>query len=85
MLIQGVNNQEATKIFVVHRNMSGGTMNANAGVCFDLGTTVDGLSTVAPAAASYLGWIGITDRDVGDTGYSLAQVWGFRDSVSALP
>ena len=81
MLIQGVNNQEATKVFVVHRNMSGGTMNANAGVCFDLGTTVDGVSSIAPDAGSTLGWIGITHRDVGDTGYSLAQIWGFRDSV----
>lgn len=81
MLLQRVNRTDAEKIFVSYRNMSGGTISANEGVCFDLGTTVDGISSVAPVAASFLGWIGIADKDVADTGYSIAQTWGYRDSV----
>ena len=81
MLIQVVNNQEAEKVFVNIRNMSGDTMSANAAACFDLGTTVDGLSSVAPVSASFLGWVGIADNDIADTGYGLSQCRGYRDSV----
>lgn len=81
MDIQVVNDQEAEKVFITYRNMSGSTIAANEGVCYDLGTTVDGISSVSPAAASFLGWIGVADRDVIDTNYSSAQIWGYRDSV----
>ena len=81
MDIQQINRTDAEKVFIHYRNMSGGTINANGGVVYDMGTTVDGISSVAPVAASFLGWIGIADADVGDTGYSRAQAFGYRDSV----
>lgn len=81
MIIQTVNDQTADKAFIVYRNMSGSTINANGAICLDLGTTIDGKSAVAPATASLLGWIGIADRDVADTGYSTAQIFGYRDSI----
>jgi len=69
------------KIFMIYRNMSGSAMTANQAVCLDLGTTVDGISSIDPASGSLLGWIGIADQDVADTGYSIAQNFGYRDSV----
>jgi len=82
MIIQhGVNRTSAETVFIAYRNMSGATITANGGVCFDMGTTVDGVSSIKPASASFLGWIGIADKDVENTGYGIAQAWGYRDSV----
>ena len=81
MQIQSINRTDSDKVFVSYRNMSGSTISANAAVCNDLGTTIDGVSSIAPASGSFLGWIGIAHRDVADTGYSIAQVYGYRDSV----
>lgn len=81
MDIQGINSTDAEKIYFHFRNMSGSTMAGNEGVCYDMGTTVDGVSSVSPVAASFLGWIGIADADVADTDYGRAQVFGYRDSI----
>lgn len=81
MQIQSLNRTDSDKVFTSYRNMSGATINANAAVCFDLGTTVDGVSAIAPASGSFLGWAGIADKDVANTGYSIAQCAGYRDSV----
>jgi hypothetical protein len=79
--IQRINRTDPEKVYYHYRNMSGDTVNANAGVNLDLGTTIDGISSVAPVAASFLGWIGIADADVGDTGYGRTQCHGYRDSI----
>lgn len=81
MQIQSINRTDSDKVFVSYRNMSGGAINANAAVCFDLGTTIDGVSAIAPASGSFLGWAGIADKDVANTGYSIAQTYGYRDSI----
>lgn len=81
MDIQRVNRTDAEKVYLHYRNMSGSQIAANEGVCLDMGTTVDGISSVSPVAASFLGWIGIADQDVADTEYGRAQAWGYRDSV----
>lgn len=81
MQIQRVNREEAETVFFNYRNMSGGTVTANGAVCLDLGTTIDGISSIAPATASFLGWIGIADKDVADTGYGRTQIFGYRDSI----
>jgi hypothetical protein len=81
MQIQRVGRSDPEKIYLQYRNMSGDTINNNAALVMDLGTTIDGISCVAPATASLLGWIGISDSNVGDTGYGRAQCWGYRDSI----
>ena len=81
MQIQRVGRTEAEKVYVQYRNMSGATVTANGAVCMDMGTTVDGISSIAPASGSFLGWLGIADKDIEDTGYSRAQVFGYRDSI----
>lgn len=81
MDLQSVNRTDAEKVYFHYRNMSGSTITANGAVCLDLGTTIDGISSINPAAASALGWIGIADQDIEDTGYSRAQIYGYRDSV----
>jgi hypothetical protein len=81
MQIQRIGRDDAEVVFYQYRNMSGATITANGAVCLDLGTTIDGVSSVAPAAASFLGWIGIADKDVADTGYSRTQCHGYRDSI----
>jgi hypothetical protein len=79
--IQRINRTDPEKVYFHYRNMSGDTISGNAAVCLDLGTTIDGISSIAPAAASFLGWIGIADADVGDTGYGRTQCHGYRDSI----
>ena len=81
MQIQRVNRTDADKVFVNFRNMSGSGISANEGACYDLGTTVDGISAVSPVAASFLGWIGIAAEDVADTEYGRTQIFGYRDSI----
>ena len=81
MQLQSINRTDSDKVFVSYRNMSGGTISANAAVCLDMGTTIDGVSAIKPASGSFLGWLGIAHRDVVDTGYSVAQASGYRDSV----
>jgi hypothetical protein len=81
MDIQRLNRSDTEKVYLHIRNMSGATMTANGGVCLDLGTTIDGVSSIKPAAASFLGWVGIADTDIADTGYGRAQVYGYRDSI----
>lgn len=81
MLIQRVSRTDAEKVFLIMRNMSGATINANGAMCMDMGTTVDGISCIKPASASFLGWVGIADQDIADTGYGRVQAWGYRDSV----
>jgi hypothetical protein len=81
MDLQRVNRSDAEKVYIHYRNMSGATINANAAVCLDLGTTIDGISSIAPASGSFLGWIGISNADVADTGYDRAQAFGYRDRI----
>lgn len=81
MLIQRVGRSDAEKVFLIMRNMSGSAMTKGQGVCMDMGTTVDGISTVDPVAASFLGWAGIADQDIANTGYGRVQAWGYADSV----
>jgi len=81
MQTQRLNRTDPEKVYMVARNMSGGTISGNAAVCLDLGTTIDGISSVAPVAASFLGFIGVADLDIADTEYGRVQAWGHRDSV----
>lgn len=81
MQTQRINRTDAEKVFIIARNMSGATMTANGAVCLDLGTTIDGKSAIKPASASFLGFIGMADADIADTGYGRVQAWGYRDSV----
>ena len=81
MRIQRVNRSDAEKVWINVRNMSGSTANGNSALCLDMGTTVDGISTVAPAAASFGGWVGIAHKDITDTEYGLSQIFGYRDSI----
>ena len=81
MQTQRVNRTDSEKTYMVVRNMSGATMNGNGAVCLDLGTTIDGISSVAPASGSFLGFVGIADADITNTSYGRVQSMGHRASV----
>ena len=82
MQLQQVSRDDAEKIFLAVKNVSGSQIDGNAAVNYALtGNSVDGLSVVDPVAASFLGWIGVADQDIADTGFGRAQCWGYRDSV----
>lgn len=83
MQIQGiVQIDEPEKIWLNIKNVSGATMTQHGGVVLACtGNSADGSSAVKPVNTSYLGWVGIIDEDIADTGFGRAQVFGYRDSI----
>ena len=83
MQIQGINRQDAAKVFINFRNVDGGgSITANDPVCLAVdGNSVNGNNATYPAAASIKGWIGIADKTVAINGYGRAQAFGYRDSI----
>jgi hypothetical protein len=82
MDIQMLNRSDAEKIFLNIYNISGATLTTNAAVNLACdGDSVDGIGAIQPATASKIGWVGIVNEDIADTGYGRAQCWGYRDSV----
>jgi len=82
MQLQQINRDNAEKIFMSIKNVSGDTISGNYAVCLACtGNSVDGLSAVAPVNTSFAGWVGIADKDIADAGYGRSQIFGYRDSV----
>lgn len=83
MQIQQVNRNDAEKVYVAFRNVSGsGSITVHEPVCLAVdGNSVNGLNAVPPAAASIKAWIGIADSTVAINGYGRAQAFGYRDSI----
>ena len=82
MQSQKVNRTDSEKIFYSIKNVSGSSMAKNQGaVLACTGNSADGVNAVDPVDTSFMGWVGIVDADIVDTGYGRVQCWGYRDSV----
>lgn len=74
MLIQKLNRDDADKVFVLVRNVSGGTLTAGYPVCWDTGTP-DGVRVTKPGVPAL--FVGILPKTLADSKYGLAQAYGY--------
>ena len=82
MQLQQINRNDAEKVFISVKNVSGATISGNFALNLACtGNSVDGISVVKPVNTSFLGWTGIADADIADAGYGRSQIFGYRDSV----
>jgi len=84
MILQRVNRTDAEKVFVIVKNVSGGTLVKGEGVCWDSSATVDGVNVTTPATATRMAFAGITAAGAADDAYVLIQVYGYNPAVQVL-
>lgn len=85
MLFQRVNRTDAEKVFVVVYNASGGALTAGQAVCWDTGTSADGIRVTTPATATLSAFAGLCNAAIASTAYGLVQVYGFCSQASVKP
>jgi hypothetical protein len=85
MLFQRVNRTDAEKVFVVVYNASGGAFTTGQAVCWDTGTSADGIRVTTPATATLSSFAGLTAAGIANANYGLAQVYGYTASASVKP
>lgn len=77
-----LNRNDAEKVFISVRNISGATASAGIPVEWDVVTATDGNSVTAAKSGSLAGlFAGITDASMADSAYGRIQVYGFRQSA----
>lgn len=81
MLFQKLNRDDAEKVFIIVKNVSGATITANYPCVWDITASVDGLRVTKPATATLSLFVGIADDNIADSGYGLVQVYGYRASA----
>lgn len=73
------------KLYTPYQNVQGATITKGYAVAHAIaGNSFNGNAAVLPAsgtAGNLPGFVGVSDSDVADTGYGLAQCWGFAASV----
>jgi hypothetical protein len=77
MLFKRVSRTSAETIFVVVKNVTGGTLTAGYSCVWDT-STVDGVRVTKNGAATLTLYAGVADADIANNGYGLIQVWGYR-------
>ena len=77
-----VNRNNADKVFIAVRNISGATVSAGAALEFDVVTATDGNAVTAAKSGSLSGlFAGLADASMTDSAYGLCQVYGYRQSA----
>jgi hypothetical protein len=82
MLFQRVNRTDAEKVFVVVYNASGGAFTTGQAMCWDTGTSADGIRVTTPATATRSSFAGLALAGIANGAYGLAQVYGYTGSAS---
>lgn len=85
MLFQRVNRTDAEKVFVVVYNASGGAFTTGQAMCWDCGTSADGIRVTTPATATLSAFAGLATAGIANGAYGLAQVYGYTASASVKP
>ena len=85
MLFQRVNRTDAEKVFVVVYNASGGAFTTGQAMCWDCGTSADGIRVTTPATATLSAFAGLASAGIANGAYGLAQVYGYTASASVKP
>lgn len=80
MLFKRISRTDAEKVFIVAKNVSGGTITAGYATVWDI-TAPDGVRISKPATATLSAFAGIADADMANNAYGLIQVYGYRSSA----
>ncbi|WP_286818758.1 hypothetical protein [Desulfobacter sp. UBA2225] len=80
MLFKSASRSDAEKVFVVVKNVSGGTLTGGYSCVWDT-STADGVRVTQNAATTLTLFAGVADADIANNGYGLIQVYGYRSSA----
>ncbi len=80
MLFKRISRTAAETVFVVVKNVSGGTLTGGYSCCWDT-STADGVRVTQLAAATATLYAGVADADIANNDYGLIQVYGYRSSA----
>jgi hypothetical protein len=80
MLFKRVSRTNAETVFVVCKNVSGGTLTANYACVWDT-STADGVRVTQNAASTLTLFAGVADADIANNAYGLIQVYGYRSNA----
>jgi len=81
MLFKRVSRTAPEQVFVVVKNVSGGTLTAGYWSAWDTGGSCDGVRVTQQAAATLGAVAGVADADIANNDYGLLQVYGYRSSA----
>jgi hypothetical protein len=80
MLFQRINRTDAEQIYTAIYNVMGATITAGYAMVYDT-ATFDGLRVTKPATATLSLLVGVANKDIADSSYGIAQVYGYRQSA----
>ena len=80
MLFKRTSRTSAETVFVVVKNVSGGTLTAGYPCVWDV-SAADGVRVTKNAALTLVCYAGIADADIANSDYGLIQVYGYRSSA----
>ena len=80
MLFKRISRASAETVFVVVKNVSGGTLTANYSCCWDV-SAADGVRVTQPAVLTQVCYAGVADADIANNAYGLIQVYGYRSNA----
>lgn len=81
MLFKRISRASPEVVFVVAKNVSGGTITAGYSCNWDTGASADGVRVTQSATASLQAYAGVADSDIANNDYGLLQVYGYRSSI----
>lgn len=81
MLFKRISRASPEVVFVVAKNVSGGTLTAGYACVWDTGASADGVRVTQATTAALQAFAGCADSDIANNDYGLIQVYGYRSSV----
>ena len=76
MLFQQLNRDHAEKVYVIVKNIAGGTVSAHYPVFYDTADANDGYAVSKARTGQFFMFAGIPSADIVDDGVGLVQVYG---------
>lgn len=80
LLFQRINRSDAETVFAAVYNVTGATVTAGYSIVLDT-STFDGIRVTKPATATLSLLVGVANKDIADSAYGIAQVYGYRQSA----
>lgn len=80
LMFQRINRSDAEQIFAAVYNVMGATQTAGYSMVLDT-STFDGLRVTKPATATLSLFMGVANKDIADSSYGIAQIYGYRQSA----
>ena len=81
MLFKRISRAQPEVVYVVARNVSGGTLTAGYAAVWDTGASADGVRVTQSTTAALQAFAGVADTDIASNDYGLLQVYGYRSSI----